>query len=191
MEQLNIEEIKKAYPTIISKDQFYRICHISKKTASYLLENGLVPCHNSGKATRKYKINLDDVIAYILDREKHPLKYIPSANRDKEKLYQKFENDISLITPNQKDILRELFNNKLRGYKDVLTTKEVSDFLGYSTHTIVKWSEKREIKCFLINGQYRFPKEYLVDFMLSERFNNICKKSDKHIKMIAEALSIL
>ena len=58
MEQLNIEEIKKAYPTIISKDQFYRICHISKKTASYLLENGLVPCQNSGKATRKYKINL-------------------------------------------------------------------------------------------------------------------------------------
>ena len=37
------------YPAVITKDQFYRICNISKKTAKHLLDNGLVPCINSGK----------------------------------------------------------------------------------------------------------------------------------------------
>ena len=46
----------KLYPAVITKDQFYRICNISKKTAAHLLDNGLVPCENSGKKTRKYKI---------------------------------------------------------------------------------------------------------------------------------------
>ncbi len=53
------------YPPVITKDQFYRICNISKKTAAHLLDNGLVPCISSGKKTRKYKIKLDDVIEYL------------------------------------------------------------------------------------------------------------------------------
>lgn len=40
MEQITIEYLRTTYPEEITKDQFYRICHISKKTASYLLESG-------------------------------------------------------------------------------------------------------------------------------------------------------
>ena len=47
MEQITIEFLRTTYPDEITKDQFYRICHISKKTASYLLESGIVPCRNS------------------------------------------------------------------------------------------------------------------------------------------------
>ena len=69
MDKQTIDYLKSTYPDVITKDQFYRICHISKKTASYLLDNGLVPCTNSGKQTRKYKIRLDDVIAFLDARE--------------------------------------------------------------------------------------------------------------------------
>ena len=65
----------KLYPPVITKDQFYRICNISKKTAAHLLDNGLVPCVNSGKKTRKYKIKLEDVIEYLESREKDPGRY--------------------------------------------------------------------------------------------------------------------
>ena len=67
--------LRKEYPEIITKEQFYKIAHISKATALYLLTSGKVPCVDSGKKTRKYKIRLDDVIAYLVDRDLHPEKY--------------------------------------------------------------------------------------------------------------------
>lgn len=37
------------YPETVQKEQFRIICHISKRTARYLLQSGLVPCVQSGK----------------------------------------------------------------------------------------------------------------------------------------------
>jgi predicted component of type VI protein secretion system len=62
----------KEYPSVINKNQLYRICHISKRTAKHLLDNGYIPCVNSGKKTRKYKIELTDVIKYLEARDKTP-----------------------------------------------------------------------------------------------------------------------
>ena len=58
-------EILQQYPEYITKDQMYRICHISKKTCLFLLESGLVPNIDSGKKTRRFKIKTVDVIQYI------------------------------------------------------------------------------------------------------------------------------
>lgn len=60
------EEIKKAYPKTMSKDQFYKVAHISKATALFLLQTGLVPCKDSKKKTRRYTIKTKDVISYTL-----------------------------------------------------------------------------------------------------------------------------
>ena len=56
-------------PDVITKDQLYRICHISKSTALYLLQSGKIPCEYTGKRTRCYKIKKEDVIAYLNDRK--------------------------------------------------------------------------------------------------------------------------
>ena len=52
-----------AVPDVITKDQLYRICHICKSTALYLLQSGKVPCEYTGRKTRCYKIKKADVIA--------------------------------------------------------------------------------------------------------------------------------
>ena len=62
------EEIKKAYPKTMSKDQFYKVAHISKATALFLLQTGLVPCKDSKKKTRRYTIKTKDVISYMQER---------------------------------------------------------------------------------------------------------------------------
>ena len=62
-------EILQQYPEYITKDQMYRICHISKKTCLFLLESGLVPNIDSGKKTRRFKIKTVDVIQYLKDRD--------------------------------------------------------------------------------------------------------------------------
>jgi len=74
------DEIRKRYPETISKSQFYQIAHISKATALYLLQSGLVPCRDTGKKTRRYTIRIDDVIFYMLDRELHPERYRAPPN---------------------------------------------------------------------------------------------------------------
>ncbi len=66
------ESIRRKYPEAVSKDQFYQIAHISKATALHLLQNGLVPCKDTGKKTRRYTIRTDDIIFYLIDRELHP-----------------------------------------------------------------------------------------------------------------------
>ena len=75
MDNLEIEAIRRTYPRIVSKDQVYRICHISKATALYLLQSGLIPCVDSGKKTRRYHVELEDVIAYLQNREIDPFSY--------------------------------------------------------------------------------------------------------------------
>lgn len=63
----------KEYPEIISADQLYRICHISKRKAKWLLDSGYIPCQDSGKKTLRYKIRLEDAIAYLRTLETAPV----------------------------------------------------------------------------------------------------------------------
>lgn len=68
-------KIKANYPEKIGLEQMRVICHISKKTARYLLTSGLVPCIDTGKKTRQYIINTKDVITYLKKRQSQPEKF--------------------------------------------------------------------------------------------------------------------
>ena len=61
--------LREQYPAAISKDQLYRICHISKRKALWLLEHGVIPCEDSGKQTRRFRIQLEDVIDFLERRD--------------------------------------------------------------------------------------------------------------------------
>ena len=71
------------HPDVMNKEQFYKLCHVSKKTALYLLKSGLIPSRCTGKRTRCCQIMKSDVIAFMEDRKVNPNKYIPSAIRNK------------------------------------------------------------------------------------------------------------
>ena len=62
-------------PETLSKEQFYKLCHISKSTALHLLRNGIVPCIDSGMKTRCYKIKKADVKEYLNKRAIFPEAY--------------------------------------------------------------------------------------------------------------------
>lgn len=63
------------YPEYVTKEQFFKICHISKNTAKYYLGNCFIPCIDSGKKTRRYKVTIKDIITFLEDREDNPEKY--------------------------------------------------------------------------------------------------------------------
>ncbi len=49
------------FPDVISKDQLYKLCHISKKHARFLLLSGKIPREKTGKKTWGYRIKKEDV----------------------------------------------------------------------------------------------------------------------------------
>ena len=70
----------KQYPEVMNKEQMRIACHISKRTALYLLQFNLIPHTCTGKKTRCYSIKKSDVIAFMNDREVNPEKYIAPEN---------------------------------------------------------------------------------------------------------------
>lgn len=190
MDKQTIEYLKTTYPDEITKDQFYRICHISKKTASYLLDCGLVPCTNSGKKTRKYKIRLDDVIAFLDAREKNPLAFKAPDNFYSCNAYNPYAINIERVSKN-KDIFRRFLKKQLADYADVISPSKVSEITGYSTKSVALWCENGKLKSFNIFNRIKIPKEYLLDFLTSDEAFLIAKKSRKHIDILYDAIQFI
>ena len=76
---MQCESIRERFPLAMSKDDFYKVAHISKRTAEYLLKTGAVPCEYTGKKTHCFKIRTEDVLHYLTQRELEPEAYaVPS-----------------------------------------------------------------------------------------------------------------
>ena len=191
MEQATIDLLKSTYPDEITKDQLYRICHISKKTASFLLESGLIPNINSGKKTRKYKIQLSDVINYLDKRDDNSIIYKAPENYYKGNYGNKEKRPMPQFTEEQRQAMKGHFLQYLSNYNDVLSIEEVSEFTGYTIKSVYEWCSRREMKGFLIYNRYKIPKEYLVDFLISNRCMLILKKSQKHRQLLKAIMAAI
>lgn len=183
------DEIQKQYPETISKDQFYRIAHISKATALYLLRSGLLPCRDSGKKTRRYTIRMNDVIFYMIDREKHPEVYQAPVNWYKKRSGKKLSpadcKNMSLkLSSRDKKVFRKYIEKRLEGYEDLMKVAEIVEVIGYSDTSIHRWCRDKKLKAFYVSSKFLIPKVSLVDFLLSEDSFDIKRKSKEHIFLI-------
>ena len=134
-----------AVPDVITKDQLYRICHISKSTALYLLQSGKIPCEYTGRKTRCYKIKKEDVIAYLENRKVFPESYSAPAGWYKGDYTVQIEEQVPPIV---QEHLRLYYTELLSGYPDVLTTQTVSNITGYGKTSINNWCNQGHIKSF-------------------------------------------
>ena len=148
------------YPEVISADQLYRICHISKRKAKWLLEHGYIPCEDSGKKTRRYKIRLNDVIDYLLTLEAAPdlvATPVGAFNVKRKQL-----NPVAQIC--QKGFQRFLYNI-WTDEADILRISDVQVLLGYSAGTIRQWILRKELRSTRLPcGIQVTAKEWLIDF---------------------------
>lgn len=147
------ESIRRKYPEAVSKDQFYQIAHISKATALHLLQNGLVPCKDTGKKTRRYTIRTDDIIFYLIDRELHPEVY-----RAPDRWYQErsghynsrvtYRNELTRLSEEERASFRKYMEDEFCQYGDLLTIVEVAEAIGYRelmpTLEYVRQEQKQE-----------------------------------------------
>ena len=175
------KEFKK-YPEIMNKEQLYKVCHISKRTAQYLLQSGLIPNTYTGKRTRCYQIKKSDVIAFMEDRKVNPNKYIPSAIWNKEGKLPGAQ-DIRILPSENftKEWMRGFYETELKKEKDVLTVADVVRITGYRRTTVAGWVSSGKLKGFLIGRNFRIPKTYLIDFLSDGWYNSLSRKTQQHV----------
>ena len=165
----DIKQRLQGYPSYISKEQLCKICHISKRTALRLLEDGCIPCKSNGKQTRKFQIALADVEAFLLKRQAR-IKINPREARN---VYRP-------MSAEMKSLLPHIVTDWLEPYPDVLSVDEVVQITGYGSSSVVKWCKKENLQHYCIGRKFFVPKTWLQEFMLSERFWGIHVKSHIH-----------
>lgn len=169
------------YPPEISKDQLYKICHISKRTASHLLENGLIPCKCSGKKTRKYKIAIADVVEYLKRRDLTPNDFTAPENWYGCKVKKANKKKPFRFSKDMQQKLLEYAVVYLEDFDDVLSIAEVSELTGFSSTAVTKWCNRKHLHSYLIRRKFYIPKLSLLDFFQTEHFAGIQEKSKIHL----------
>lgn len=175
-------DILAKYPVSMSKEQFYKLCHISKRYARILLTDGTVPCRIRRLATHKYVIATEDVIAYL--ESIPPLKPKTPGGRKWRGHRATLKKAISVVPPELIKKLRPIYIETLGIYPDVLDPAQISVAIGYSEGTIKKWCVKGNIRYFKVNKTYMVPKPWLIDFLLSPSFLNMMVVSQWHRKVV-------
>mgnify|MGYP003175218656 CR=1 FL=1 len=170
-------KIKANYPEKIGLEQMRVICHISKKTARYLLTSGLVPCIDTGKKTRQYIINTKDVITYLKKRQSQPEKF--SAPTGYYSASWNKGGKPKMLT------LREWANLDTAKSRK-LSVAEASRFTGYHHNTLTNWCHNGYIRYFEISGGYMIPKSCLLNFLLSPHILDSYRPSKKLVDLAKE-----
>ena len=171
-----IQDLLAPYPDPMGRTDFRKACHIGTRTSIYLLQSGLVPCENTGKQTRCYKIAKADVAAYLRRRLAEPAYYTPPSGWYKNYPAHKPPafglNGALLLT----DAARQ---------PDVLDARQIAQVTGYASRTVSRWCTEGRLKAFPYQHTYKVPKEWLLEFLTSEDYNSITRKSKEHYAMTA------
>jgi hypothetical protein len=173
-------EILEKYPEYISKEQMYRICHISKKTCLFLLESGLVPSVDQGTQTHRFQIKTTDVIQYLKDRDDYPELFKAPDGFYKGTGCKKAASFDEVFTAYDLNRMRLFYKRLLHEQPDVMTIEQVAQFTGYCKNSVGRWCSKQQLKNFFIRRRFQIPKEYLLDFLTSKYFVGISVKSEEH-----------
>lgn len=163
---------------IMNKEQLRLVGHMNKRTVTYLLENEFIPSIYDYHSNR-YTIKKSDVIHFFNDYYRHPDKYnnLPDG--------RKLRVDPGVRNPNK---LRTYYKKKLSKFdKDVLTVPEIATITGYGFSTIRKWIQTGRLESLVLPKKLLVPKEILIGWLISEEYNSIVRKSDKHLAALLKS----
>ena len=172
-------ELLKDCPETLSLEQFRSVAHISKRKAKWLLENGVIPCEDSGKQTRRFQIRRSDVAEFLRRRDAGELNNIIPVGA--------FSNKQLHNTPLPNTEPEELFSflmNEWTHMPDILTTKQATDLTGYNGTTINKWAADGKIQAVNYYGKNLISKESLAEYVSSYEGQRIARPSQRHRDMI-------
>jgi len=143
----------------VSKEEFYKLCHISKKTAYKLIKSGRIKAIRRNCASRHcYEIPISEI------------ERLESVRRYLNKLREK---EISKV--------KEYYSEKLKNYPDVITSEDVQAITGYAKETVRKWIQSGKLVGMVYKSKYVITQKDFLDFVTSSHFVGITRKSREHL----------
>ena len=181
--RMTANEIVSAYPKTINSEQLRIILGISKRKCAWMLQNGVIPCKDTEKKTRRYTIEITDVIHYVNTVSENPFAYFipPIFSAKKSTSEIRYPNEL-------REGLSEWLIKRWCHRKDTLTPKEIEKLLGYEHESVRRWINRGHLKCVKAQGEEIIAKEWLISFLSDYGFK-IAKKSEKHKELLNEYLA--
>lgn len=177
------KELLQTMPEIMNKEQFRIVCHISKRTALYYLQSGLIKAENTGKKTHMWNIRKKDLISFVREYSDNPEDYLPPENwyvygkpSFNPQGYVHFFEDEKWAARS-----RAYYSNLLQNEKDLLNVKDIARITEYRENVVMYWIHKDKLHVHHAYGnRYLIPKEYLLNFLCSEYYMRYKHKPQKH-----------
>ena len=181
----------------MSLEQLYKMLHVSKRKAAWMLNNGIIPCQIRPTKTHRYIILRKDVEAYLQKKQAERRKEIPvgifNAKPTKQKVVINNNRPMDTvdlaecfitIADECKDDFRTHVEKRLQYFPDAITADKAADIMGYAKNTVHSYIQQKRIFAVQISGKYIVPKSALVEFLVDDFAFEIIHKSTWHINTI-------
>ena len=182
---------------IISLEQLYKMLHISKRKAAWMLQNGIIPCEIRNTPTHKYSIRKEDVLAYIAKSEREKRKEIPVGIFNAKKTNNPrrtesqgsdcggyFDDTHYKLRGKERARFKKMLEDLLSAVPDTLTVDEVVKLTGYSRKTILRYTQRKYIYAVNIMGKYYISKQSIINYLATDKAFKNTQKTPWHIAVI-------
>lgn len=180
----------------ISLEQLYKMLHVSKRKAAWMLQNGIIPCRIRPTATHRYIIRLEDEEIYLQKQRKARREEIPVGSfnakpRKREVLLNRQPVDTVTIAEcyitladECKEAFRAHVEKRLRYTADAFVIDTAAEIIGYSRGMVLSHIQQKHIDAVRISGKYIISKAAIVDLLVSDIAFGIVNKSAWHMNTI-------
>ena len=184
---------------IISLEQLYKMLHISKRKAAWMLQNGIIPCEIRGTATHKYSIRKEDVLAYMEKSTREKRSEIPVGIFNAKKTNNPrrteskgsdcggyFDDTNYKLRGKERARFKEMLEDLLSAVSDTLTVDEVAELTGYHRRTILRYVQRKYIYSVNIMGKLYISKQSIINYLATDKAFKNTQKSEWHTNIISE-----
>lgn len=160
-------------PEIITKEQLYKLLHISKRKAKWMLDEGIIPCQNRGTKTHTYLIRMEDVQIYLECSDAERQRELPTgqfnahlvkSHRKSEKLPQRE------LREEETDDYMLCLEEEWEVLPDDLSVAQVVNLTGICEKRILRWLQTGKLFAVRFGGRYHIPKEVVVEWYAKTRY---------------------
>ena len=186
---------------IISLEQLYKMLHISKRKAAWMLQNGIIPCEIRNTPTHKYSVRKEDVLAYMAKSEREKRKEIPVGIFNAKKTNNPrrtespdsdcggyFDDTNYKLRGKERARFKEMLEDLFSAVPDTLTVDEVAELTGYHRRTILRYVQRKYIYAVNIMGKYYISKHSIINYLATDKAFKNTQKTPWHITVIERFL---
>ena len=182
---------------IISLEQLYKMLHISKRKAAWMLQNGIIPCEIRNTPTHKYSVRKEDVLAYMAKSDREKRKEIPIGIFNAKKTNNPrrtespdsdcggyFDDTHYKLRGKERARFKEMLENLLSAVPDTLTVDDVAELTGYHRRTVLRYVQRKYIYAVAIMGKYYISKQSIINYLATDKAFSNTQKSEWHTNVI-------